>query len=221
MLPNIKYTIGSALLFIAATHSLATENTIMVGNLSTGDLSHWEPEKFTGKTATRYSLVEANGIYALRAESHQSASGLVRKINIDLSKTPYLNWSWRVDQGLENTNEQNKSGDDFTARIYIVISGGLAFWRTRALNYVWASHTARYSRWANPFAGENVIMMALRTGTKDNNIWQQEKRNLKADLKAAFGETITTIDAIALMTDTDNTGTSVTAYYGNIFFSAQ
>ena len=221
MIPNIKYAIGSASLLIAANYSMATDDTILVGNFSAGDLSHWEPETFAGKTVTRYSLAGTKGNYTLRADSDQSASGLIRKIKIDLSKTPYLNWSWRVDQVLENSNEQDKKGDDFAARIYIVISGGLAFWRTRALNYVWASNTARNSKWTNPFAGENVIMLALRTGAEDNNIWQQEKRNLKTDLKAAFGETITRIDAIALMTDTDNTETTVIAYYGNIFFSAQ
>ena len=36
-----------------------------------------------------------------------------------------------------------------------------------------------------------------------------------------FGEAILKIDAVALMTDTDNAGGETTAYYGDIFFSAE
>ncbi len=199
----------------------AVPNPILVGNFSAGDMDQWEPEIFSDKSLTQYSLVETQSGTALQAISQKSASALIRKIHIDLSKTPYLNWSWRVDQGLNHSNEQTKDGDDFAARIYIIVSGGLAFWRTRALNYVWSNSTAKLVSWPNPYATDNVLMMALRTGTEERGHWQHEKRNLMTDLKTVFGEPITAIDAIAVMTDTDNTKGTARAYYGNIYFSAQ
>jgi hypothetical protein len=46
-----------------------------------------------------------------------------------------------------------------------------------------------------------------------------EKRNILADLKQFVGEDIRYIDAVAVMTDTDNTNSKATAYYGDIYFS--
>ena len=98
-----------------------------VGNFSSGILDGWKEKVFEGKT--HYQLVSEKLKKVLRADSQAGASGLVRKIKIDLNKTPILNWSWRVDNQLKNLNERLKSGDDYAARIYIVVSGGFAFWK--------------------------------------------------------------------------------------------
>ncbi len=63
-------------------------------------------------------------------------------------------------------------------------------------------------------------MIALRSSTDKAATWYQEKRNVQADLQAFFGPDIRYIDAIAIMTDTDNSGQQTTAYYDNIFFSS-
>lgn len=219
MLHKLKHALLPATFFSMAIASVAAADNISVGRFSIGSLAAWEAESFSSKT--RYSLVDLDGNTVLRAVSDKSASGLVREISINLIRTPYLNWSWRVENVLDSINEQEKNGDDYPARIYIVISGGLAFWRTRALNYVWASHTPQYQSWPNAFAEENVIMLAIRSGSEAIGKWQHEKRNLLIDLEQAFGEAITKIDAVALMTDTDNTQGKAIAYYGDIYFSAQ
>jgi hypothetical protein len=53
------------------------------------------------------------------------------------------------------------------------------------------------------------------------NNWVSHKRNVRADLKEQFGEDIQSIDAVALMTDTDNSGGAAQAFYGDIWFSAE
>ncbi len=219
MIHRLKNILLWTTLFSIAIAPIAAADNISVGDFSEGSLDTWEAEAFSGKTD--YSLVNLDGNKVLRAISDNSASGLARKIPINLSQTPYLNWSWRVENILDTTNEQEKNGDDYPARIYVVISGGWAFWRTRALNYVWASSTPQYQSWPNAFAGQNVIMLAIRSGSEETGQWQHEKRNLLIDLKQAFGETITKIDAVALMTDSDNTQGKAIAYYGDIYFSAQ
>jgi hypothetical protein len=102
-----------------------------------------------------------------------------------------------------------------------VIEGGLAFWRKKALNYVWASSSAKGDIWPNAFAGKHVMMVALRSYEDRSAVWYEEKRNIFEDLRKQFGEDISTIDAVAIMTDTDNAGGRATAYYGDIFFSAK
>ena len=155
----------------------------------------------------------------LMAESADSASGLFREQHIDLQKTPFMNWRWRIENRLGNINEQEKYGDDYAARIYVVVSGGLVFWRTKAINYVWASTSAKGKIWPNAFAGDHAIMVALRSSSDQTCTWYTEKRNILADLKQLFGEDIHTIDAVAIMTDTDNAKGKATAYYGDIYFT--
>jgi hypothetical protein len=53
------------------------------------------------------------------------------------------------------------------------------------------------------------------------NTWVTHKRNVWADLREQFGEHIVSVDAVALMTDTDNSGGHAQASYGDIWFSAE
>ena len=46
-----------------------------------------------------------------------------------------------------------------------------------------------------------------------------EMRNIHEDYKQAFGEEPPMISGVAIMTDTDNTGESAIAWYGDITFS--
>ncbi len=65
------------------------------------------------------------------------------------------------------------------------------------------------------------MMLAVRSGENEAGQWVSEKRNIRDDFKALFGEDITEIHAVAIMSDSDNTGQSATAYYGDIFFTAE
>jgi len=193
----------------------------VAGNFSSGPnaLADWQEKPF--KNHTLYRIEEIEGSTVLKAISMDSASGLLKKQSIDLSKTPFLNWRWRIENRLQTVNEQSKTGDDFAARIYVVVNDPLRFWRTQALNYVWAQSTDKGQTRANPHAGRNSVMLALRSSTDPIRTWQVEKRNLLDDLKQFTGLDTTQIDAIAIMTDTDNNHGAAVAYYGDIYFSTQ
>ena len=185
---------------------------------SQGSLKGWEEKEFSGQTS--YRLTELDGRQVLLAESRQSASGLFHKVRVDLEKTPYLNWSWRVEQGLPPLDETRKEGDDYAVRIYVVVDGGLFFWRTIALNYVWSSSQKVGSVWPSAFAGKNTMLIALRSPDDGLGVWHSEKRDLRQDFKNIFGREIRQIDAVALMSDTDNSKGEARAYYGDIYFTA-
>jgi hypothetical protein len=196
----------------------AMADRTVIGAFSSGSLRQWEVKKFKGETD--YRLVELADKTVLRAESAGTASGLYKKQRIDLQKTPFMNWRWRIEKRLGVINEQDKSGDDYAARVYVIVSGGLAFWRTRAMNYVWASTSPKGKVWPNAFAGDQAIMIALRSGGDETGVWYAEKRNVFDDFKRHFGEDIRYIDAVAVMTDTDNSRVSALSYYGDLFFSS-
>lgn len=205
------------LAILCATVAMADRPSVPVGRFSAGDLQGWESKSFAGKT--EYTLVETNGRRALRAVSRATASGIYREIAVDLKRTPFLNWSWKVNNVLEGVNERSKSGDDYPARVYVVVSGGVFFWKTRSLNYVWSSTQPVDSSWPNAYTG-NVWMLAVESGSAKAGQWVSEKRNIREDFERLFGKEIDRIDAVAIMTDTDNSGQAATAWYGDIFFTA-
>jgi hypothetical protein len=67
----------------------------------------------------------------------------------------------------------------------------------------------------NPYT-EQVHMIVIESGSAKLNTWITEERNVYEDYKRAFGEEPPMISGIAIMTDTDNTGESAEAYYGDI-----
>jgi hypothetical protein len=206
-----------AFLMALPVQHLAAEPQLPLGEFSRNRLDGWEHKRFKGET--RYQLQTLDGVVVLKAVSQAAGSGLFKEQRIDLEQTPILNWSWRIAGRLSGLNEQSKEGDDYAARIYVVVKGGLAFWQTKAINYVWASNTAKDSVWPNAFAGKHAMMMALRGPEAPTNVWYSEKRNVRADLQKLFGEDLSHIDAVALMTDTDNSNGQVSAFYGDIWFS--
>ena len=179
----------------------------------------WDSRSFKG--STEYSAVILDGERVLQAVATDSASALYRTQRVDLTQTPYLHWRWRIEQvQASSTDERSKMGDDYQARVYVVRSSGWAFWRTKAINYVWSSSQPRDSRWPNPFAGDAVQMWALDTGAAQAGQWQTHVRDIRADWYAAFGERIDSLDGLALMTDTDNAGGTARSWYADIHFSA-
>lgn len=190
--------------------------TIVIGDFSHGSLAGWEQHGFEGRTLYR---IEKNGNDTiLKASSHHSASALYHPVRIDLTRTPYLHWRWRVQNMLPISNERQKSGDDFPARIYLISSGGAFFWNTKAVNYVWSNHEPANATWPNPFTS-NSIMLSVESGAKRVGQWRSYKRNVRKDFKRLLGKDRTHIEAVAIMTDTDNTKSDANASYGDIYFS--
>ncbi|MBK7541851.1 MAG: DUF3047 domain-containing protein [Candidatus Competibacteraceae bacterium] len=215
----MKFETGlGTLALLVSIAAVAADEKLLIGRFSAGDLQDWQTKSFMGET--HYTFDNQSGQPALFADSRGTASGLYREIRVDLQRTPWLNWSWRVNKVLSGLDERTKAGDDYPARVYVVVSGGAAFWKTRSLVYVWSSSQPAGATWNNAFTS-NARVMALRSGTKDAGRWASEKRDIRADFRQLFGEAIDAIDAVALMTDTDNSGQSATAWYGDIYFTAR
>ncbi|RLL51926.1 DUF3047 domain-containing protein [Mariprofundus sp. EBB-1] len=204
--------------FAVSSAAVIESHQLQIGLFSQGNIEGWENRSFTGDT--EYTLVTDSSYgKVLKASSHAAASGLFRKIHIDLEQTPWINWAWKTEQLYSNLNETEKRGDDFVARLYIVVDGGLFFWNTKALNYVWSSSQATGAVWPNPFTS-NATMIAVESGRSGINQWQHYSRNVREDLRKFTGKDIRFIDAIAIMTDSDNSGQKATTYYGDLSFTS-
>lgn len=183
-----------------------------VSRFAAEGLTGWEPQRFKGTTA--YSLVRDNGVLVVKATSNDSASGLVRRLQFDPNKFRFLRWSWKVDHVVAAGDEKSKDGDDCAARVYVIFSGHF-FWQTRAINYIWANRLRQGETIANAYTG-SAMMVAVESGEAKAGQWLHEERDILADYRQLFGEEPRQGAAIAIMTDTDNTGGSATAWYGEL-----
>ena len=186
--------------------------------LRDGDLRGWEEKVFNGRT--RYERVRRDGRHVVCATSRGSASGMVRRLRVDLGKTPILTWTWRVEATLGDIDERTRGGDDYGARVYVIRSHPVFLWKTRAVNYVWASARAEGETWPNAYT-DSARHVALRSGDARAGHWVRERRDVRADFRALFGEEVRRVDAIAIMTDTDDTGGAATACYADIAFTSE
>ena len=199
-----------------------------------GAVSGFEPLQLGDADATDYALVQEDGRTVVRADADDSAGGLVRQIDVDPTVTPILRWSWKVQNVMEKGNVRRKSGDDYPARLYVTFDydpSDLSFgdrlkYRAlrllgyddipvRALNYIWANQAGETQIVENPYT-DWVQMVPVQSGTDGLGAWHDERRNVLEDYRAAFGEEPPAINAIAIMTDGDNTGEAATAFYGDI-----
>lgn len=191
--------------------------TRAVGRFSTEGLADWERHIFDGET--EYSLIQENDSVVVKAVSQATASGLIKEISFAPQQFRYLSWTWKINHTIAGGDATTKAGDDYAARIYVVFAGTF-FWQTKAINYIWANHLEKNTFIANAYTS-NTMMVAVESGPEKSGQWQKEKRDIYADFKMLFGSEPGEASAIAIMTDTDNTGGKAIAWYGDITLSTE
>ena len=212
------FLLGHALCTAAADDSPPTPFVLDVQKrplFAVPALEGWSNQRFSGETD--YESVEGIAPDPLRqvhARACGTASGRVLDIELDPQTWRYLRWSWQIEQPVSVDDVHVRSGDDFTARVYVVFSEGWARWRATSLVYVWGESDAPSTFWRNPFA-DQAMMMATTRGSAGAG-WTVVERDLVADYRAAFDRDPPRIIAIAIMTDADQTGATAFARYGDL-----
>ncbi len=206
-----------SLLFLYFTSTTADAEEIKRMNFNADNIIKWEKKSFKGDTF--YKIVTENDKKVIQANSNGTASGLFHKVNLDPANFRYLRWSWKIKNTIPKGYENRKDGDDYAARVYVVFPGRF-FWQTKAINYIWSNHLPKGQFIPNAFTG-NAMMMAVESGTGSAGKWLTEERDVLADYRRLFGGAPQQIGAIAIMTDTDNTGGEATAWYGELSIATQ
>lgn len=218
--PSTKHYAALALAATAIVLSAGTgsaQSRVVVSSFADPGLGDWESRSFKGET--RYRVIQDPKQNRLAARCDATASAIARRVSVDLKKTPVLHWQWRLIEGQARHNERTKAGDDFAARVYVIRDGGVLAWRTRALNYVWANTASPGEHWPNPFT-EKAMMVSVEAGIPAGTPrWVSESRNVRADFKRFYNLDLERIDAVAIMTDCDNTGGHAAAEYRGLYFA--
>jgi len=197
----------------------------------------WESVKITDqKKPTEYKLVENDGHVVLSAKADAAATGLAQRIPIDVAKFPIVSWRWKISRLIESADNSQASKEDSPVRLVFEFDGDkskLSFGERAAfslaeaisgrespyatLMYIWSNKVPVGTVIPNPRTNR-VQMVVASSGAAGVGAWQSLTRNVRDDYKRAFGEEPGKMTAYGVLTDTDNTGESVQAWYGDIVF---
>jgi hypothetical protein len=199
----------------------------------------WRPWLLSAfKRPTRYRMVHHEGRTVVRADAQSSASGLVHPLALDPGASPLLSWQWKVDQLIAGADNTQQHLEDAPVRLVVSFDGDntrlsvqerLFFDNIRLLTgqqlpyatlmYIWENRAPRDTVIPNRHTSR-IRMIVAESGTDRLGRWQTFTRNVAEDFRRAFGEAPGKIIGVGLMTDTDNTGSEATAWYGDIVFGS-
>lgn len=227
-------------LILLPVHSPAETRSLLPSSpvLGSGGLPlNWEPlkiKKIDRLTCYDWSPRER----AIHAVSSASASGLIYRLDHSAADFPLLRWRWRVPRAIPGGNEKSKAGDDYAARLYVTfrydpakagrgtrIKYGLAkklygeYPPHSGINYIWANWLPKGEATPNAYT-DRVMMLAVRSGDSEAGDWITEERNILEDYRRLFAEDPPPVAGVAIMTDTDNTGSQAEAWYADIELSS-
>ena len=216
---NMKF-LFKLLILIFTLSGLGQANEIKVFEFSKAELSQLEVRKVRGAdNNTIYSVgSNENGNY-LKAIADNAASGLGKKVKINLNKTPIINITWKIEKDLPGIKENTKKNHDFSARVFVIKKTGATPLSNRAINYVFSSNNDVGFNSPSPYTKKSIDNVLA--STKENlNEWITVKANVKEDFKKFHNLDVNELDGLAIMSDTDNSKLKAIAYYQNIYFSA-
>ena len=199
----------------------ALAEKVVVFEFTEQEFETLEVRKVRGSNGkTKYSLgMNENGSF-LRAEAKGTASGLGKKVKIDLNNTPFINITWKIEKDLKGIDEKSKKGHDFAARVFVVKKTGLTPLSNKAVNYVFSSNNSTNEFWRSPYT-KSSIDYVLSTTKENLNEWVTVKANVKEHFKKLHDLNVEELTGIAIMTDTDQTDIKTISYYQNIYFSSE
>ncbi len=177
------------------------------------------------------NLVEQGGKQVLRIKADAAAGGLLHPLDLPGDQPWQLSWQWRTEQKLKQARFATREGDDYAARVYVLLDyplDSLSFVTRQklrlartffdpslpaaTLSYVWDNRAAPGTRARSAYT-ETVEMRVLRGPEAPLGQWLSESRDLNADAIAAFGSAPRKILGVVFAADSDNTGESVTSYF--------
>ena len=212
--------IAKILIIIIIISGPSFADKVNIFKFTEAELSELEVRKVRGADSkTEYSVGSNNNGNFLKAIADNAASGLGKKVKIDLNKTPIINITWKVEKDLAGIKENTKKGHDFAARVFVIKKTGATPLSNRAINYVFSSNNKVGFNSPSPYTKKSIDNV-LATTEENLNKWVTVKANVKEDFKRFHNLDVDQLDGLAIMSDTDNSKMKAVTYYQNIYFSA-
>jgi hypothetical protein len=181
-----------------------------------GDWSvRWVEERLAA-SPTSYGVVDDGDESVLRAESQGGAAALVRRVRIPASGRGRIAWRWRLGQSISAARDhEERGGDDYSGRVFVIFDGDFGDSDARALCYVWAEHLPIGSVFPSPYS-DRVAMVVVAGSPSRGDEWISVQRDFIADYLAFFGESPGVVTGVAILVDTDNTDSEATMFLDRV-----
>ena len=194
----------------------------------------WTHLPFPGKRPTEFRPVRVDGRDAVAARAEASASMLRQKLRLEPQQLAGLRFSWRVPALIAGADLALRDKDDTPVRVVLAFDGDRRRLSQRdaalselaraitgedmpyaTLMYVWSGTRAAGTVVASPRT-DRIRRLVVESGAARLDRWLDYERDIRADYEHAFGEPPGALIGIAVMTDSDNTGTRTHAWYGPV-----
>jgi hypothetical protein len=216
-------------ILLLATSGIRAEDVALREDFD--DLKRWQPLTFPSvKAHSRYSTEKEGDTSFLKAETVKSASAIRHGRSFDPAKYPVIRFRWKVSNVYAKGDAATKDGDDYPVRVYVMFaydpdtasfSEKLKFKAAKSrlgeyppqgtLNYIWANRDHGKRILTNTYS-ERSKMVVLQSGETRAGQWVEEEVNIAKDYARAFGGKLPKKAQLAIMADSENTGSMGTAY---------
>lgn len=188
------------------------------------------------KKDTQYTLAALEGRQVIQARAEGSASLYGAALKPGRPAQGWLRWSWKTDALVPRADNADRHREDAPLRVVVAFDGDasklpfaeraqrrLAQTMTgqpppyAALMYIWGSREAPGTIIPSAHTGQ-IKMVVVQSGTDGLGRWHDVRRNLREDYRRAFGVSPGPVVAVAVMTDTDNTGEKAAGQYAAFAF---
>ena len=198
-------------------------------------VDRWAPRTLPGKRSTLYAPGRTpEGRRAVLATAESSASLLDHRLRREPEALGRLRFAWQVPKLIEAADVRQRQGDDAPVRIVLAFDGDHARLSPRnrvlfdlaeslsgerppfaTLMYVWDTQGPVGDLVLNPRT-DRIRKIVVDAGADQLGRWREHERDIAADFRAAYGEPPGALIGVALMSDSDNTGSRVMAWFGSV-----
>jgi predicted lipoprotein with Yx(FWY)xxD motif len=194
----------------------------------------WQAVALPGKRSTLYRAERKDGRAAVAAWADASASMWRRPVVRASDAIGEVEFSWWVQAVPVNADVSQAEHDDAAARVMFSFAGDTGRLSARnlmlfdlalaltgeappfaTLMYVWDAKAPVGSVIIHP-RSDRIRKIVVESGTSGLRAWRSYRRDLAADYRLAFGEAPGALQALALMTDGDNTQSQLATWYGEV-----
>ena len=174
---------------------------------------------------------------AIEVISNDSVSTLYKPVEVDIDERGVLAWRWRVDEPAPATDLSVKGKDDCALAVYVGFpfdpEQASLFERLkrplveswvgddapgRVLRYVFCGSHERGAVVESPYLGSAGVIKVLRPAGSPTGEWFEERVDLAADYRDAFGAEPPDPTQLAIQADTDNTHSTSRASIADLAF---
>lgn len=201
-------------------------------------LSDWQHYTLPGKTPTQFAYTRKDGRDAMAVLSVASASMLRRQVRIEPADLHRVNFSWLVPALIEGADMAERDKDDAPVRLVLAFEGDRSRFSAKnamlselaraltgeempyaTLMYVWSAKRPPGTVIVNPRT-DRIRKFVVESGPTQLGRWRDYERDIRADFERAFGEPPGALVGVGIMTDSDNTRSRATAWYGPVRLAA-